>query len=471
MAKDETAPEGKASPKAAAKPAPDPAARKDVDDTTANPFLLEALFPDPVDLFRPSLVPKVEDGDVIVAIDTNALLLPYAIGKDDFSALADRYRKLAGEGRLFLPARSAREFIKHRDRKIAELVQTISDRASKISVEGVASPILQGIEGYDALKKAGKALVDGRRAYLKALEGVRAGVVGWRGNDPITNLYAEVFTANNVIEHEGEADEVQQDWARRCADKTPPGYKDAGKADGGVGDYLIWLALLRLGREQKKHLIFVTGEEKSDWFVRSGGEAVFARPELIVEYRQASGGKNLQLSSLSGLLEQFGTDGDIVEEVRTAEASANTAARILSASRLMSSVVLTTGYGGPGAQAVLDYSRNNGHITVSSPKGGFDLAFSRASDVRIHLYRTSGVVAVMRLKGAAPDIPLNIEEFDGSSDSYTLEVGEAFAVLNIQGEVLIGRIVAIDDGTRGPEADRVEFRYRIFKSGMPLTPP
>jgi hypothetical protein len=113
MAKDETAPKETASPKAPAKPAPGQAASRDVADTAANPFLLEDLFPNPVDLFQPSVVPKVEDGDVIVAIDTNALLLPYAIGKDDFSALADRYRKLAGEGRLFLPARSAREFIKH----------------------------------------------------------------------------------------------------------------------------------------------------------------------------------------------------------------------------------------------------------------------------------------------------------------------------------------------------------------------
>lgn len=440
-------------------------------DATAglNPFVLEDLFPDPVDLFQPSLVPTADAADVIVAIDTNALLLPYVIGKDDLGALASAYRTLAREKRLFLPARSAREFIKHRDRKIGEFLQAASDQSSKISVKGVVAPILEGMEGYRELKAAGANLEKERKAYLDALRTIRAGVSAWRGDDPVTALYAEVFTAENVVEHEEQREVVQRDWARRCAEKIPPGYKDGGKPDGGVGDYLIWLSMLRIGREQRKHLIFVTGEEKADWFVRSGGDAVFPRPELLIEYRAASGGKSLQLSSLSEVLEQFGAETSVVSEVRAAEETANSAVRSSASARTKNFHLL--GQGGTGSLVEFDYSQNDGRVTVPSPGGGFDLRFSKASDLRIHLSRTPGVIAVMRLKGVMTDSLFDIQDYDGSSSTYTVESGEAFAALNQAGEVLVGRILAIADDTRGSTGDWVVFKFRVFPPGGTLLAP
>lgn len=468
--KPEAAPDSKAAPEDE-KRQPAVPSRRDDPPGAPNPFLLEDIFPDPVDLLRSSLVAAVADSAVLVAIDTNALLLPYAIGKDDLGALAATYKKLANEGRLFLPARSAREFIKNRDRKIAELLKTIADLSSRMSVEGVVSPILEGLDGYDELKEAGQELADGRKAYLKALGRIRTGVTAWRGNDPVTTLYAEVFTGANVIEHDGGRDALQTEWADRLANKIPPGYKDGGKPDTGIGDFLIWKALLRIGREHKKDLVFVTGEEKADWFVRSGGEPVFTRPELLIEYRAASGGKNLHLSSLAELLRQFGTADKIVEEVRSAEASANSVVRMRT-----SVISKARGSGGsrreaPSGEIDFDYSRDDGQISIASPLGSVDLQFSKADDTSVHLYRTSNVVAVMRLKGAVRDAILDMDEFDGSSHVYTIGEGEAFAALNQMGEVLVGRVLRIADDTRGAPADQVRFEYRIFQSGMPLSAP
>ena len=469
-AKPEAAPDARATPEGEKRqPAASP--RRDEPAVAANQFLLEDIFPDPVDLLRSSLVAGVANSEVLVAIDTNALLLPYAIGKNDLGALAITYKKLADEGRLFLPARSAREFIKHRDRKIAELLKTIADLSSRISVEGVVSPILEGLDGYDELRKAGHDLSDGRKAYLKALGRIRTGVAAWRGNDPVTTLYAEVFTASNVFEHEEEREALRVEWADRLANQVPPGYKDGGKADTGIGDFLIWKALLRIGREKQKHLVFVTGEEKADWFVRSGGEPVYTRPELLIEYRRESGGKNLHLSSLAELLRQVGTADNIVEEIRSAEVSAN------SAVRMRTSVVSKARRSSPAdresasGEIDFDYSRNDGRIVVPSPSGSFDLCFSKASNTEVHLYRTPTLVAIIRLRGVVRDALLDMEEFDGSSHVYTVGLGEAFAALNKAGEVLVGRILAIADDRRGVAHGQVRFEYRIFQSGVPLSAP
>ena len=60
--------------------------------------------------------------------------------------------------------------------------------------------------------------------------------------------------------------------SRRYRDKVPPGYKDASKDDGGIGDFLIWKTLLQLGSKEKKDFVFVTGEQKPDWFNQASGE-------------------------------------------------------------------------------------------------------------------------------------------------------------------------------------------------------
>jgi hypothetical protein len=72
---------------------------------------LEGTFPDPTRLFKPYKVASVTSSEVIVAFDTNALLLPYKISQDDLQAIADVYKKLKSEKRIVLPARVARELL------------------------------------------------------------------------------------------------------------------------------------------------------------------------------------------------------------------------------------------------------------------------------------------------------------------------------------------------------------------------
>jgi hypothetical protein len=57
-------------------------------------------------------------------------------------------------------------------------------------------------------------------------------------------------------------DDLRKEHVFRFANQIPPGYKDAGKADEGIGDYLIWETILEIGRTRKASVIFVTGGEK-----------------------------------------------------------------------------------------------------------------------------------------------------------------------------------------------------------------
>src|SRR6185312_4362444 len=138
----------------------------------------------------------------------------------------------------------------------------------------------------------------------------------WRGNDPVTTIYHDLFNGPVVVELDQSRETIEKQWAERLRRRIPPGYKDGSKADTGIGDFLVWLAILKLAAEQKKNLIFVTGEEKSDWFIRADGEGVYPRPELMNEYRRASGGKSLRLSKLADLLDDMDVPAELVKEVR-----------------------------------------------------------------------------------------------------------------------------------------------------------
>jgi hypothetical protein len=453
--KDKTAPSDKTVPGSADQVA-----------SVANPFLLEDLYPDPVDLFASTLVANVENGDALVTIDTNALLLPYKISKNDLGALDKAYSKLAAKKRLYLPARTAREFIKHRDYKLAELLDALANERSKIAVTvNPLPPLLADLEGFSDVKSAGDKLAEARKAYYKAQDGLRFKIRNWRGDDPVSVLYSKVFTKENVVEQPENREDVLKEWNVRLRDKIPPGYKDSGKADTGIGDFLIWKSILHLGKTYKKDMIFVTGEEKADWFVRSSEGPVFARPELIAEYRAASGGHNLELSTLADLLSVFGADPTVVEEVRSVEASANAAVR--SARSLTPLITISKKWltGGASGEAFFDYSQNDGRIEVPSELGGITVKFSKASDRSIYLGRTEGTDAIMRLKGVTPGAPIDLNAFDATSSNYKIGLGEAFAVVSMLGEVLVGRIVSIADDERGAEADEVRFKYRVYSRG------
>lgn len=53
------------------------------------------------------------------------------------------------------------------------------------------------------------------------------------------------------------------------AAQLPPGYCDSGKADP-TGDYLIFRQLMDEAKERKLPAMFITDDEKSDWYRFAG---------------------------------------------------------------------------------------------------------------------------------------------------------------------------------------------------------
>jgi hypothetical protein len=123
---------------------------------------------------------------------------------------------------------------------------------------------------------------------------------------------------------------------------VPPGYKDASKDDGGIGDFLIWKTLLLLGEREKKDMVFVTGKQKPDWFNQASGAPTFPRYELIDEFRRASAGKGFGLMTLHQLLVEMHVSDELVKDIQKAEDEVRLFSPQLHTSSLNSESIFTT---------------------------------------------------------------------------------------------------------------------------------
>lgn len=419
-------------------------------------WALEDLYPDVDDLLSPSLVNVASSPDALIVLDTNVLLLPFKVGSREFGEIKTALTKLADEDRLRVPARVIREYLKNRDTHLANLIKTVQDKASTLpSVSGHLPQFFKDMEGGDLAFDADINLQNASRDYSKALQPLIDRMKAWRGDDPVTMAYKKIFGANVVVDYNACRTEVARIWKSRLENKTPPGYKDSNKPDKGIGDFLIWLTILDIGKASERDIIFVTGEEKADWFVRSGNEGVYPRPELIDEYRRNTKGKNIRLMKLADLLREVGAPEEVVEDVRGAEAL---------------DVIDPSYSGGDDDFHFFDYSTNNGELVIRSNASTFHLAFSKASDSCIYVY-ARGDSRVARCKNVAENVVVDFNQFDSTSRVYTVHTGEVFLVRNSDGNTLAARIESIADDTRGAPNDHVAFTSRIFRLGQRIVCP
>lgn len=423
-------------------------------------FILERNFPIIDHIFSAQKELISTDQSCLIILDTNVLLLPYAseqLGKKDITEIEKLLTTLKRENRVMIPERVAREFIKNRDIKLADLVKSLNDKKSRISApESELSKLFQYTNNFTELGEFSSQINELIKKYKKSYSQMVDEVKSWRGDDPITKIYEKIFNRNSIISFPLSEEDAMNEWDYRQVLKCPPGYKDASKEDSGIGDFIIWKSLINVAKEKQMDVIFVTGDQKSDWYVRSDKEAIFVRPELIDEFRRETS-RHIRLIKFEELLTEYNVSPDTVNGVKKAEL--NRSFKLNPA--IFPDVVHTAGF---------DYSQNNGEITVEDKGIEFDLRFSKADKESIHIYSTQDC-KISRLKKIRSSTVISINDYDNSSFAYTIKLDEYFMYKKSNNDVLIGKILKIENDSRGDSDDYVEFSYVVYKNArMVLVP-
>lgn len=279
-------------------------------------FHHKKTYPNASQIFVTDL-PDIEaiKDNCIYVLDTNALLVPFSTGSESLEEISKVFSVLKESDRLKIPDQVAREFAHNRPKKIGEMFHAINSKRNGINDYKIGSyPLLEALPEYKEILELENQLQELTIKYRKSIGKVVDTIRNWSWDDPVSVIYRKLFTPEVVHELKFDNMKVEEDLRYRYLHKIPPGYKDDGKEDSGIGDLLIWLAILDIGRA-KKNVVFVSSDLKPDWYHKSSKEALYPRFELLSEFNQISDNHSFHMIRLSNLLKLMGAKAEVVSEV------------------------------------------------------------------------------------------------------------------------------------------------------------
>ncbi len=226
--------------------------------------------------------------------DTNVLLNLYRYTSDTRDQLLEILEALAA--RVWIPHQAALEYQNNRVSVIAEQVslceakikacraaqKTLKDEFKNVGKD--RHPFIDAPAFCDKLDQKFNELV----AELEAAQSKHPDYLG--GGDDIRTRLSQILEGRigKPFSPE-EMEKIAADGEQRNAKGIPPGFADADKSTNPHGDLIIWKEIIRYAAENKQAIIFVTDDNKTDWWWRHGARTIGPRLELRIEFRQEAG--------------------------------------------------------------------------------------------------------------------------------------------------------------------------------------
>lgn len=284
-------------------------------------FVSNKIYPDPKIIFQTEVknIGDIKDTCLYI-LDTNALLIPYKTTSHSLREIEKIYSTLIKNNQLLIPGQVSREFASNRPEHIKQLFQQINRLKDNIKQTKTSDyPILEALTEYKKIQDYDKSIAELRSQYFQDLDKLLDIIKSWKWNDPVSKVYSELFIPDIIYELIIDNEKIEKDLDYRYENEIPPGYKDSAKTDKGIGDLIIWYTILEIGRKFKKDVVFISGDEKTDWYHRSEGQSLYPRFELVSEFFRESGGFSFSMMKLSNFMEVFGADKTSIKEIRVTE--------------------------------------------------------------------------------------------------------------------------------------------------------
>jgi predicted nucleic acid-binding protein len=224
----------------------------------------------------------------VFVFDTNVLLNLYRCSKKTSEALINALEKLSE--RIWIPHQVAYEFMKNRCKVIIDVCikyeefenikKTFLDQAKSLSNMRDVDPEIVELEKY----------ID---TWIKDTERNNL-VVTNPSSDSVLSTILKLFNGKAGEEYSHvKTKELIKEGEERYKKNIPSGYKDAKKANNdcdnnAYGDFFVWNQIINYAKNSNKDIIFVTADQKEDWWYRYKGKTVSPRIELRKEFKDKS---------------------------------------------------------------------------------------------------------------------------------------------------------------------------------------
>ena len=254
----------------------------------------------------------------LFVFDTNVLLNLYRLSQKTRNIFFDILKKL--KERIWIPYHVAKEFMENRISVINEVINKYD--SLKKSTEKLFNECVDTF----GIKANEKGCVNKKQSLLEWIESTKINnkIVTDYNNDEILNTVLKLFenkTGPNFSTRELEKLYVEGD--ERYKKHIPPGYKDSKKSkedfdNNQYGDLIIWKQIIKQSNEIKKDIIFITNDQKEDWWNQSNGKIIGPRYELRKEFCDETN-KKIHFYNLTNFIEysENKIDSNILYEIQT----------------------------------------------------------------------------------------------------------------------------------------------------------
>lgn len=313
----------------------------------------------------------------IIVVDTNILLNLYRYSKgtsDDVLKVLKSVKE-----RLWLPYQACYEFHENRLNtyydswsaadSIKTMLESHIDKFTKEVKDKFSRNPFVNIDELDKVVKRGVARINTK------LDEWKNSVTDFVNDDKILDEITILFDGKVGLDYDEEKlKAIYKEGEARYKIKCPPGFKDdtaQKRADGPrhvYGDLILWKQLIEYAREQKKDVVFISDDQKEDWWVEWKGMKIYPKPELIREFGKETNGKRIIFYNQKQFLNfaqpdlRDKTKESTIKEVEAVSSAQNDRASILIGNK--------TFYGGDIPQYVLGFTpKDNDPLELKALSG------------------------------------------------------------------------------------------------------
>lgn len=257
---------------------------------------MKKLFPEYYPLTKDEKIKIWKNG--IFILDANALLDLYRYSESASQELLTILEKF--KSKLWLPHQVALEFLKNRMKVIYE--QKLAYEAVCGAIDTQSESFIRGIKGgmvtrhpfinkKEIIRKI-KGYTEKTKRNIKKMEENHPQL---DSDDTILKKIDKLFAKKVGKPYKTEKlKQIYLEGKRRYAQEIPPGFMDAIKDQEDksgkrkYGDLIIWKQTLDHAKKIKKPIVFITGEQKEDWWEIVKGRKIGPRFELIKEAKETA---------------------------------------------------------------------------------------------------------------------------------------------------------------------------------------
>ncbi|TFC56887.1 hypothetical protein E3O62_11955 [Cryobacterium sp. TMT2-15-1] len=230
-----------------------------------------------------------------IVVDTNVLLDLYRYSEASRTEFAAVLQTVCD--RLWIPHQVALEFHKNRLNVIDEQVSAFNSVIKNLSSAQAAFAKDMGQfrknESVDVAKFLShhQVMSDDLIAMVSAAKEAHPHVPHNMDEDTTAILVTALFDGRVGEPFEdGRMKKLYEDGAKRYQSQIPPGYRDSKKPEPQrYGDLVLWMQLMEHASSNQKDVLFITGDDKEDWWRQEHGKTIGPRPELVQEFKNQTG--------------------------------------------------------------------------------------------------------------------------------------------------------------------------------------